>query len=259
MRRGFGLHSSLGAPAWLLVCLAIGCAAREKAAQSAAKPVRENAAKPVIASARDRLAQALRSIPRPLPVLDALPDDARKRLETRLAGLDAERKLAVHNDESPLVESLPLLHLSSGGTSPRALFALATTSAGTAELSGLLGVEHAASGVAPSAARIALAGELAQRAALDFLRDRAADVLVKGKSGALVCRLVARASESVGRHDLTLLAHELLSELEPNPIWREREIQNGRLRCSPKPRKTNNLPIPGRSRRSSKPSRTRAS
>jgi len=168
-------------------------------------------------SARDRLALALHAIPRPLPVLDALPDDARKRLETRLAGLDAERKLSVHNDQSPLVETLPLLHLASGGTSPRALFALATTSAGTAELSGLLGVEHEAPAASPGGARIAVVRELAHRAALDFLRDRAADVRVKGStSSALVCRLVARAALAVGRRDLVLTARELLVEAEPS-------------------------------------------
>jgi hypothetical protein len=162
------------------------------------------------------LAAALRSIPRPEPVLFALPEDARKALDKRLAGLDAERKLAVHSDQSPLVENLPLLHLASGGTSPRAFYVLATTSAGTEELSGLLGVEHEAGGTTPSAARSAIVRELARRAALDFLRDRAADVLAPGKETALACRLVARVAVAVGRDDLVLLARELLTEIEPS-------------------------------------------
>ncbi len=198
-------------------CATLACAGPAKAPGTLAPrpPGTSNANAPP-QSARERLALALRSIPRPLPVLDALPDDARKRLETRLAGLDAERRLSVHNDESPLVESLPLLHLASGGTSPRALFALATTSAGTEELSGLLGVVHAAGAATPGAARIALVRELSRRAALDFLRDRAADVLVKGKSAALACRLVARAALAAGRRDLLLTARELSVEVDPS-------------------------------------------
>jgi len=58
--------------------------------------------------------------------------------------------------------------------------------------------------------------ELSRRAALDFLRDRAADVLAAGKNTALVCRLVARTALGVGRRDLVLTARELLQEVEPS-------------------------------------------
>jgi hypothetical protein len=169
----------------------------------------------MLATARERLASVLRSIPRPEPVLDALPVEAQKRLQARLAGLDAERKLAVHSDDSALVEGLPLLHLASGGTSPRALYALATTSAGSDELMGL-GLESEPTGPAPEALRVVVARELAQRAALNFLRDRAADAATPGKGSALVCRLVARAAQAVGRRDVLLLARELLVETEPS-------------------------------------------
>jgi hypothetical protein len=199
------------------LCLAaLGCANSAKAPDNAASRPPAAATHAQAHSARERLAQALRSIPRPEPVLSALPGDARKQLDTRLAGLDAERKMAVHNDQSPLVESMPLLHLASGGTSPRALFALAATSAGTEELSGLLGVEHDAPGAPPSALRISVVRELARRAAFDFLRDRAADVLTPGKEAALICRLVARTALAVGRSDVILLARELLVEVEPS-------------------------------------------
>ncbi|HKO48396.1 MAG TPA: hypothetical protein VJV79_11760 [Polyangiaceae bacterium] len=163
----------------------------------------------------ERLAQALRSIPRPAPVLSALPASALSRLQERLAGLDAERKLAVQSDDGPLVESLPLLHLVSGGTSPRALYALATTSAGSQELAGILGVEHDTRASTPDAARLSIVRELARCAALDFLRDRAADVALPGKGTALASRLVARAALAVGRRDLVLGARELLASIEP--------------------------------------------
>ncbi|HEY5376407.1 MAG TPA: hypothetical protein VIK01_22155, partial [Polyangiaceae bacterium] len=169
----------------------------------------------MLATPRARLVSVLRSIPRPPPVLDALPAEAQKRLQARLAGLDAERKLSVHSDDSALVESLPLLHLTSGGTSPRALYALATTPAGSEELMGL-GLESELASSAPEALSVTVARELAERAALNFLRDRAADAATPGKGSALVCRLVARAAQAVGRRDVLLLARELLAETEPN-------------------------------------------
>jgi hypothetical protein len=162
------------------------------------------------------LAQALRSIPRPAPVLSTLPPGALSRLQARLAGFDAERKLAVQREDGPLVESLPLLHLAAGGTSPRALYALATTSAGSQELAGILALEDDPAASTPDLARVAIVRELARRAALDFLRDRAADVVAPGKGTALACRLVARAALAVNRPDLVLGSRELLLSVEPS-------------------------------------------
>jgi hypothetical protein len=209
----FGLRLCLTFVAGSLA--AAGCAGPAKSPQnsnSVAKPVHPPT---VLAAPRERLVSLLRSIPRPEPVLDALPAEAQQRLQARLAGLDAERKLAVHNDDSALVESLPLLHLASGGTSPRALYALATTSAGSEELVGL-GLESEPTTPSPEALRVVVARELAQRAALNFLRDRAADAASPGKGSALVCRLVARAAQAVGRRDVLLLARELLADTEPS-------------------------------------------
>ena len=207
MRGSFGV--------WLLLApfCAAGCAPGKVPTVPAVKPA------PVARSGGpgERLAQALRSIPRPLPVLGALPAPALARLEARFAGLDAERKLAVQRDDGPLVESLPLLHLAGGGTSPRALYALATTSAGSQELAGILGLERAAASDTPDLARLAIVRELSTRAAFDFLRDRAADVALPGKGAALASRLVARAALAVGRRDLVLAARELLVRVEPNP------------------------------------------
>ncbi|MET0791415.1 MAG: hypothetical protein ABW061_07830, partial [Polyangiaceae bacterium] len=199
--------------ALLLPLFSLSCAPAK------APPIAEKKPAPALTvepGPRERLARALRSIPRPLPVLSALPEGAQQRLQARLAGLDAEHKLAVRAEDSPLVESLPLLHLASGGGSPRALYALATTPAGGQELAGLLGIEGTAPASSPDATRVAIVRELARRAAFDFLRDRAADVAQSGKGTQLVCRLVARVALTVGRRDLTLLARELIASSEPN-------------------------------------------
>jgi hypothetical protein len=199
--------------ALLLALAAVSCAPAK------APPIAEKKPAPAAAAAagpRERLASALRSIPRPAPVWAALPEGAQQRLQARLASLDAEHKLSIHAEDSPLVETLPLLHLASGGRSPRALYALATTPAASQELAGLLSVEGTPQASSPDAARVAVVREIARRAAFDFLRDRAADVVQAGKGTALVCRLVARVALTVGRRDLTLLAREALASSEPN-------------------------------------------
>ena len=194
--------------------LSLACAPAKVAVAPVQKPAPVTAVPP---GPGERLAQALRSIPRPAPVLSALPASALTRLQARLAGLDAERKLAVQSEDGPLVDSLPLLHLAAGGTSPRALYALATTSAGSQELAGILGLEHDTTAGTPDSARVAIVRDLARRAALDFLRDRAADVALPGKRTALACRLVARAALAVARRDLVLGSRELLASIEASP------------------------------------------
>jgi len=212
MRLSFGTSVMLGS------CLVLGCAPAQTPATPAPQAKAAPAAPaPAPPGPRERLAQALRSIPRPAPVLSALPPSALARLQARFAALDPPRKLAVQSDDGPLVESLPLLHLAAGGRSPRALYALATTTAGGQELAGILGVEREGEGAAPDVARVAVVRELATRAARDFLRDRAADVALPGKGTVLATRLVARAALAVARRDLVLGARELLLSIEPSP------------------------------------------
>jgi hypothetical protein len=213
MSRSSGVSLLLGS--WLALS---ACAPAKAPAPPVQKPVPKAAA--VAPGPRERLAQALRSIPRPAPVLAALPPSALSRLQARFAGLDAERKQAVQTDDGPLVETLPLLHLAAGGTSPRALYALCTSSAGSLELAGILGIEHDTAARTPDSARVAIVRELARRAALDFLRDRAADVAQRGKGTALASHLVARAALAVGRRDLVLGARELLQSVEPSAVNR---------------------------------------
>ncbi|MEP7049312.1 MAG: hypothetical protein ABJB12_03125 [Pseudomonadota bacterium] len=216
MGRAQAVRAALSCLAWS--CAALSCAPAPRAVVKTPAAARAPAAP--VQTVRARLAQALRSIPRPPPVLEALPLEAQQRLQARLAALDAERRLSVHSDDSELAETLPLLHLVSGGASPRALYALATTAAGAEEVTGLGLEPDLSSGAAKEDLRVSAVRELARRAALNFLRDRAADVALPGKGTALVCRLVARAAIAVGRRDLALLAHELLLEAEPGPDTR---------------------------------------
>ncbi|HEY2410316.1 MAG TPA: hypothetical protein VGI10_30130 [Polyangiaceae bacterium] len=205
--------------AWLvaipltLAGVASGCAAPAKKTATPAQPVPSAQAGSTV-SRLSRLSALLRGIERPGPVLDALPASAGAALRARLAGLDAQRKLDASQEDGPLAESMPLLHLAAGGNSPRALYALATTPAGTVELAGLLGAEAGAKS-SPEQARIATVAELARRAALHFLRDRAADVPDLKKPSALVCRLIERAARTVDRRDIALAALEALVEIEP--------------------------------------------
>lgn len=197
-----------GSLTWLsLAALTLGCAPSKPPAVTAGK------ARSAIAPARtprDRLLLALRAIARPSPLLDALPEPERKRLQARYATLEPAQQAAVRNDDGALVERWPLLHLAAGGSSPRALYAIATSSAGSEELAGLsLGTLDAA--------QVAIVRELARRAALHFLRDRAADLAQAADRTALVCRLIARAAQTVARRDLELLAHELLVSVESKP------------------------------------------
>lgn len=199
MRRAGGLLATF------LCGLSCSPAAAPESARVRAAPISRRPEGP-----RERLVEALRAIERPAPVLAALPEALAERLRVRLASLDAERKLAVHAEDGAVADSLPLLHLLSGGASPRALYALATTSTGSQELLD-------AAGSLSEVALVPIARTLSQRAALHFLRDRAADVVQGGKPSALVARLVARAAEAVQRRDLTLLARELLVQVEPSP------------------------------------------
>jgi hypothetical protein len=198
----------------LFVPLASLACAPAKLPQAAIKAPQQAAAGQL--GPRERLARALRSIPRPPPVWAALPEGAQQRLQARLSGLDAEHEQSIRAEDSPLVETLPLLHLASGGGSPRALYALSTTPVASQELAALLGPEGPAQASSPYAARVAIVREIARRAAFDFLRDRAADVLQTGKGMELACRLVARVALTVDRRDLTLLAREVLASSAPN-------------------------------------------
>src|SRR5258706_3768595 len=81
---------------------------------------------------KQRLLEALRGLERPGPVLDALDPAALSLLDVHLRALSPQEHDALLKTE--LAEQLPLLHLRAGGTSPNALYVLATTPAALLEL-----------------------------------------------------------------------------------------------------------------------------
>jgi tetratricopeptide (TPR) repeat protein len=148
------------------------CAAATPALKPTALP-KSVAPPPAPKPARERLLGLLRNIERPAPVLELLPAEAIAPLEGRLKALGPEQREQVLGPE--LAASVPLLHLKAGGSSAPALFALATTPAATQELPQAFDAPPQAS-EAERRRVVQLAHDLAQRAALHFLRDRVLDL-----------------------------------------------------------------------------------
>jgi hypothetical protein len=155
---------------------------------------------------KDQLIALLRSVERPAPVLELLPAEAVALLDTRLKSLTDEQREQVRAGE--LGQSVPLLHLKAGGGSGQVLFVLATTAVGSEELASLMGLAPQASDEERRRA-VRLARDLAQRAALHFLRDRVLDV-TNAKASELPSLLAAieRAAIAAERRDIARFALE---------------------------------------------------
>lgn len=190
----------------LLGCVLLaGCArsALPVKPSALAKPVQ---AKPQPKPPKERLLAALRNLERPGPVLEPLPPSIQTLLEARLTTLTAEQREQLLGGE--LAASMPLLHLKAGGSSGHALLVLATTPAASQEVP----VAFELLGRVSDDDRlrlVRLAHDLAQRAALHFLRDRVLDV-----SGAPAAELpsllqaIERAAIAAERPELVRLALE---------------------------------------------------
>ncbi len=192
----------------LLTALLGACAGATPAAKpfALAKPV---APKPAVKPAKERLLAALRAIERPGPVLEILPPQIVKVLESRLAALTPEQREQLLNGE--LASSMPLLHLKAGGSSGNALLALASTPAAAQEVP----VAFELAGQVSDQDRlrlVKLAHDLAQRAALHFLRDRVLDVssAPAGQLGSLLAAIDV-AAMGAERPDIVRLALEAWS------------------------------------------------
>ncbi len=156
--------------------------------------------------AKERLLMLLRAVERPAPVLELLPAAAQALLETRLKGLAPEQREQVVHGE--LAQAVPLLHLKSGGSSAGALLTLATTPAATQELP-LVFESSPQSNDEERRHTVQLAHDVAQRAALHFLRDRVLDVAnTPAAEQAPLLAAIERAGIAAERPDIVRVALE---------------------------------------------------
>ena len=153
--------------------LAAACASSAPKLKPSALPSKAAAAPPKPKPAKERLLAALRAVDRAPPVLELLSRPALTVLDTRLPSLTPEQRKDLIEGE--LAESMPLLHLKAGGSSGRALFALATSPAAARELPQAFELLGQVSDE-DRLRLVKLAHDVAQRSALHFLRDRVLDV-----------------------------------------------------------------------------------
>lgn len=188
-----------------LAVLASACAASAPPLKPTALPP-PKAAAPAPKPAKERLLVVLRAVERPAPLLDLLPAAAQSLLDARLKALAPDQREQLLHGE--LAQAVPLLHLKSGGSSAAVLFALATTSAASQELP-LVFESSPQSNDEERRQAVQLAHDLAQRAALHFLRDRVLDV-ANTPAAELPPLLAAieRAAIAAERPDITRLALE---------------------------------------------------
>ncbi|HEY6079805.1 MAG TPA: hypothetical protein VIW29_13415 [Polyangiaceae bacterium] len=192
---------------WLVVGALVSLSACGGAGQKPpAAPSKSAAPAPAPKPPRERLLAALRAVDRAPPVLDVLPSSARSSLDARLASLTPEQREQLLGGD--LAESMPLLHLKAGGSSGAALFVLATTPAPSVELPFAFELMGKVSDE-DRLRLVKLAHDLAQRAALHFLRDRVLD-LANASAAELPNLLgaIERVALAAERPDIARLALE---------------------------------------------------
>jgi hypothetical protein len=172
------------------------------------------ATQPAAKSSQPQLVEALDRIERPGSVLDALPAEALHELDAQLALLSAAEREQLAKAESAAVR--PLSSLKLGGASADALFAIAVTPAALQELPRFFSAQDASPEA--GARTLLVARELAKRAALHFLRDRALEVeRIEAKAAPQTCMRIESAARAAELPDLERLALEVWAELAPEP------------------------------------------
>ncbi|MCA9644809.1 MAG: hypothetical protein H6718_34770 [Polyangiaceae bacterium] len=162
---------------------------------------------------REELAREMSEVTLLGPVLDGLSPAQKQELQKVVNGLPPEEKAQLLDETGPYPERRPLLHLVSGGNSPRARLALATSSAGVEML--LL-----TQGTKPEQVKALLPNvrEIARRAAAEWIRERSTAVGSKDVLTADHYVAIAQAAEVL---DLTELSHQALvlaAEIDPGTL-----------------------------------------
>ncbi|MGE0321074.1 MAG: hypothetical protein AB7K71_13305 [Polyangiaceae bacterium] len=162
---------------------------------------------------REELARDMSEVTLLGPVLEALTEGQRKGLQKVVDGLPPDEKAQLMDETGPYPERRPLLHLVSGGNSPRARLALATSSAGIEML--LL-----TQGTKPEQVKALLPNvrELARRAAAEWLRERSTAVGAKDVLTADHYVAIAQAADVLDLHDLSHHALTLAAEIDPGAL-----------------------------------------
>ena len=188
-----------------LLMLSVACGSSAPTLKPSALP-KTAAPPPKPKAPKENLLAALRGIERPPPVLDLLSRPAVAALDTRLQSLTPEQRQELL--EGDLAVNMPLLHLKAGGGSGHALFALSTSPAAARELPQSFELIGQISDD-DRQRLVKLAHDLAQRAALHFLRDRVLDVAnASAKSLPSLLAAIERAAIAAERLDVVRLALE---------------------------------------------------
>lgn len=176
-----------------------------------AEPARAEPAKPKPPpTPREDLGREMSEIELQGPVLEALSEPQRKALQKVVDGLPPDEKAQLMDESGPYPERRPLLHLVSGGNSPRARLALATSPAGVEML--LL-----TQGTKPEQVKALLPNirELAKRAAAEWIRERSTVVSSDDVLTADHYAAIAQAAEVLGLARLSHHALTLAAEVDP--------------------------------------------
>lgn len=177
---------------------------------SAPKPAPHEAEKPL--SKRQQLIRALRELQRSDDVLGVLPAALRTELREFTQQLGQAERAELAKRESPLARERPLLHMAVGGTSPDALYEIATSQ----RLADDLMMVRSQPGKTSFDDLPAAIRALAVRSASTWLRDRAAEAASPTALTPELADRIDSAAQTVGRWDVVRLAREIAVELVPN-------------------------------------------
>ncbi len=165
---------------------------------------------------RVQLGEALRTVKSRGPILAALNADVKADLQAILAQLPANERKALLEPGGELAQKRPLLHTLAGGDDPVALFSLATQAFASEMM-------YVARGQGKNKKKgtgdlVGVVAELARRSASQWLREQA--VLVNSDRALTPAQLLAivKAADVVGRHDITRLVHQVVADIDPNPL-----------------------------------------
>ena len=177
---------------------------------SASPSASSSASTNVVPTPRTRLLDALTEFRRPADVIALLPPALSADVEEVLSRLDPQQRAGLPTLRGADASANALLHVSTGGQSPEAYYALATGSAAD-DLFALC----IALGKRDYAPILEAAPRLAEAAAKRWLSDQVIEVSSPSRFTPALCDRIDRVALRLGRFDLGLLARQAAADLEP--------------------------------------------